>query len=132
MSVVEFIFRKAGEAFNFTKDRLRLLVPQGIWTIFTTYISFTPVASYFQYYVMPWAFLLDKRVLVCIYFDDDTGRSLLSVCLIMFLRDHLLFLIFRASTSFIFLNWGSMIYDCLLLSRISVGEVSYLPASSIQ
>ena len=62
MSVVEFIFRKAGEAFHFTKDRLRLLVPQGIWTIFTTYISFTPVASYFQYYVMPWAFLFDTRV----------------------------------------------------------------------
>ena len=27
MSVVDFMFRKAGEVFNFTKDRLRLLVP---------------------------------------------------------------------------------------------------------
>ena len=39
MSVVEFIFRKAREVFNFTKDRLHLLVPRGIWKIFTTYIS---------------------------------------------------------------------------------------------
>ena len=59
MSVVEFIFRKAGEVFNVTKDRLRLLVPLGILKIFTTYISCAPAASYFYYYVMPRYFLLD-------------------------------------------------------------------------
>ena len=62
MSVVEFIFRKAGEVFNFTNDRLRLLVPQEIWKIFTTYISCTPTASYFYCCVMPRSFLLDTRV----------------------------------------------------------------------
>ena len=62
MSVVEFIFRKAGEVFNFTKDRLCLLVLLGIWKIFTTYISCTPAASYFYYYVMTQSFLLDTRV----------------------------------------------------------------------
>ena len=85
MSVVEFIFRKAGEVFSFTKDRLCLLVPHGIWEIFTTY---RPAASYFYYYVMPLSFLLDTRVFTCIYFDGDTGRSLLSICLVMVLQDH--------------------------------------------
>ena len=46
MSLVEFIFRKAGKDFNFTKDRLHLLVPLGIWKIFTAYISCAPAASY--------------------------------------------------------------------------------------
>ena len=132
MSVAEFIFRKAGEVFNFTNDRLRLLVPHGIWEIFTTYISCTPAASYFYYYVMPRSLLLDTSVLVCIYFDGDTGRSLLSVCLIISLQDHLLFPIFHANTNYISLNWGCMTYSCLLYSRIFVGEGSYLPASSIQ
>ena len=31
MSVVEFIFRKAGEIFHFVKDILSLVVPSGIW-----------------------------------------------------------------------------------------------------
>ena len=69
MSVVEFIFRKAGEVFNFTKDRLRLLVPHGILEIFTTYISCTPAASYFYYYVMPQSFLLDTRDFLFWQFD---------------------------------------------------------------
>ena len=34
MSVMEFIFRKAGEVFNFTKDRLGLAFSLGIWKIF--------------------------------------------------------------------------------------------------
>ena len=62
MSVVELIFRKAGEVFNFTKDRFRLLVPPVIWKIFVVYISCTPAASYFYYYVMPQSFLLDTGV----------------------------------------------------------------------
>ena len=62
MSVVEFIFRKAGEVFNFTKDRLRLLAPPGIWKIWTADISCTPAGSYFCYYVMIRSFLLDTRV----------------------------------------------------------------------
>ena len=41
MSVVEFMFRKAREVLKFSKDRLRLLVPLGIWKIYTTYISHT-------------------------------------------------------------------------------------------
>ena len=132
MSVVEFIFRKAGEVFNFTKDRLRLLVPLGIWKIFTTYNSCTPAAGYFNYCVMPPSLLLDQDPLVCIYFNGDVGRSLLSVCLIIFLQDYLLFPILSGNTNYIFLNWGCMIYSCLLCSRISVGEVYYLPVSSIQ
>ena len=130
MSVVEFIFREAGEVFNFTKDRLRLLVPHGISEIFTTYVSCTPAVGYFYYYIMPPSFLLDTEPLVCIYFDGGTGRSHLSVCLIISLQDHLP--IFRANTNYIFLNRGCMIYSCLLYSRIFVGEGSYLPASSIQ
>ena len=113
MSVVECIFRKAGEVFNFTKDRLRLLILHGIWEIFTTYISSTPAAIYFCYYVMPRSFLLDIRVVICIYFDGDTGRSFLSFCLIVSLQDHLLFPIFRATTNYIFLNWDCMTYSCL-------------------
>ena len=72
------------------------------------------------------------KFLVCIYFDGDTGRSLQSICLIIFLQDHVLFPIFRANTNYIFLNWGYVIYSCLLCSRISVGEVYYLPVSNIQ
>ena len=119
MSGVEFIFRRAREVFNFTKDRLRLLLPHGIWEIFTTYISCTPAASYFYYYVMPRSFLLNTRIFI--YFDGDTVRSFLSVCLIIFLQNHLLFPIFCANTNYIFLNWVFMIYSCLLYSRISVG-----------
>ena len=106
MSVVEFIFRKAGEVFNFTKDRLCLLVLLGIWKIFTTYISCTPAASYFYYYVMT------HESLVGNYCNGDTGRSLLSIYLI-FLQDHLLFSIFHVNTNYIFLNWGCSIYSCL-------------------
>ena len=46
MSLIEFIFRKAGKELNFTKDELHLLVPLGIWKIFKAYISCTPAASY--------------------------------------------------------------------------------------
>ena len=46
MSLVEFIFRKAGKYLNFTKDRLHLLVPLEIWKILTAYILCTPAASY--------------------------------------------------------------------------------------
>ena len=53
MSVVEFILRKAGEVFNFPKNRLHLLVPLGILKIFRTDISCAPAASYFYYYVIP-------------------------------------------------------------------------------
>ena len=62
MSVVEFFFRKAGEVFNFSKDRLHFVVPLGIWKIFRTDTACTPAASYFHYFVMPRSFLLDTRV----------------------------------------------------------------------
>ena len=131
--MVEFIFKKAGEVFNFTRDRLRLLVPLGIWKIFRTDICCTPAAAYFYYYVMPRLFIRHKSLsLVCIYFNSDTGKSLLSVCSIIFLQDYLLFPIFRANTNDIILNWGCMIYGCLLYSRISVGEVYYLLVFNIQ
>ena len=131
MLVVEFIFRNAGEIFNFTKDILRLLVPLGIWKIFTTYISYTLAASYFYYYVMPRCFLLDTRVLslylfrwrhweiisVRLFNDISSGSSTIS----NILCKHKLHL------------FELGLYDlvCLLYSKISVGEVSYLPASSI-
>ena len=52
MSVLEFIFRKAGEVFNFTKNRLSPLVPLRIWKIFTTEISCIPAASNFYIYLL--------------------------------------------------------------------------------
>ena len=61
MSVVAFIFRKAGKVLNFTKNRMHLIVPLSIWKIFTTYISSIPAPSYL--YIMWWpVFLLDTRV----------------------------------------------------------------------
>ena len=126
MSVVEFIFRKTEEFFNFTKDRRRLLVPLGIWKILTIYFLYT--CNQLLHHVMPRSFLLDTRVFSLYLYR----WQLLCVCLIIFLQDHLLFPIFRANTNYIFFYWGCMIYSCLLYSRISVGEVSCLPASSIQ
>ena len=131
MSVVACIFRKAGEVFNFTKDRLRLLVPHGIWEIFTTYISCTHAASYFYYYVISRSFLLDTRAFSlylfrCRHWELTSGRLFNSIS-----SRSSLFPIFRANTNYIFLNWGCIIYSCLLYSRISVVGVSYLPASSI-
>ena len=64
MSAMEFMFRKAGEVFNYTKDRLCLLVPLGIWKIFRTDISCLPVASN----VMAQSFLLDTGVFnLCLF-----------------------------------------------------------------
>ena len=61
MSVVEFIFRKAGKVLNFTKDRMHLIVPLSIWKIFAAYISSIPAPTYL--YIMWWpVFLLDTRV----------------------------------------------------------------------
>ena len=132
MSVVEFIFRKAGEVLNFAKDRLHLVVLLGIWKIFRTDISCTPAASYFHYYVMSWSFLLDTSVFNLYLFRwrhrENTSEHLFSDIF----QDHLLFPIFRVDANYIFLNWGYMIYSYLLYSRVSVGEVSYLLASSIQ
>ena len=45
-----------------------------------------------------------QNSLIYIYFDGNTGRSLLSFCLIIFLQDHQLLPIFRSITSYIFLN----------------------------
>ena len=132
MSLVEFIFKKASEVFNFTKDRLHLLVHLGIWTIFAAYISCTPAASYLHIRWCLTLFYQIQEFLGCIYFNGNNERSLLSVCLIIFLQDHLLIPIFRANTNQTFLNRGCMIYSCLFCSRISVGEVYYLPVFSIQ
>ena len=130
MSVVEFILRRAGEVSNFTKDRLGLLVLHGIWEIFTTYISCTSATSYLYYYVMPRSFLLDTRVFSLYLFPwrhwEITSEHLFNNI------SSGSSTIFRPNTNYILLNWGCMIYNCLLYSRISVGEVSYLPASSIQ
>ena len=132
MPVVEFIFRKAGEVFNFTKDRLHLLVPHGIWGIFTTYISCTPAANYFHYYAMPWCFLLDTRVFSLYLFRWRHWE----------ISSELLFNNFSSGSSNIsnfsckhklhLFELGCMTYSCLLYSRIFVGEGSYLPAASIQ
>ena len=46
MPLVEFFFRKAGKVFNFTKERLHLLVPLGIWKIFTAYITVKELKFY--------------------------------------------------------------------------------------
>ena len=62
ISEVEFNFRKCVVVFNFAMNRRRLFVPLKIWKIFTTYISCTPTASYFYYYVTTRSFLLDAIV----------------------------------------------------------------------
>ena len=124
MLVVEFIFRKVRKVFNLTKNKLCLVVPLKIWIIFRTDISCTPTASYFYHYATIF-FICYKS-----FYDGNTRRSLTSVCLI-FLQD-LIFPIFCANKKYIFLNLGCMIYSCLLYSRISVSEVFYLLASSIQ
>ena len=72
MSVVEFILTKAGEVFNFTIDRLRFLVPLGIWKIFGTGISSTPAASYFCFYIMLLSFLLDTSVFSFVFISMAT------------------------------------------------------------
>ena len=95
MSVVEFIFRKAGEVFKFTKDRHRLLVPLGIWKILRTDISCTPAVRYLYHYAMPRSFLLYARVFSLYLFrwrhweissehlfnDISSGSSTISNCL---------------------------------------------------
>ena len=45
--------------------------------------------------------------------------------LIIFYQDYVPFPIFRAKTYYIFLNWGCMIYDCFLYSRMPECKVSY-------
>ena len=50
------------QVFNFTKDRIRLVVPLGILKIFRAAILLTPAANYFYYYVISWSFLLIERV----------------------------------------------------------------------
>ena len=62
MSVAEFIFRKAGEIFNFLKDQPHLVVPLGIWEIFRTDIPCTTAAGYFQYYVTSVFFIGHKSL----------------------------------------------------------------------
>ena len=47
--------------------------------------------------------------LICIYFDSDTGRSLLSVCLIIFLQDHLFISNFSGKHKLYLLELG--LYD---------------------
>ena len=48
------------QIFNFTKDRLCLLVPMGIYKIFRTAILWTSAANYFYYYIVPRFFIGDK------------------------------------------------------------------------
>ena len=127
MSAVEFIFRKAGEVSNFTKDRLRILIPLGIWKIFRTDISCTPAASYFYYYVMPRSFLLDRRVFSLYLFRwrhwEISSQRLFNKIIYYF---H--FFVQTQTTS----SWIGVVWFIDLYSRISVGEVSYLLVSSIQ
>ena len=75
------------QVFNFTKNILNLVVPPAIWEIFRIAFLWMSAANYCHYYVI-WHGLFYTRVLICIYFSGNTGRSLLSVCLITF---HLLF-----------------------------------------
>ena len=46
------------QVFKLTKDRLHLPVPLRILKIFRKVVSWTPVASYFHYYVMLWSLLV--------------------------------------------------------------------------
>ena len=62
MSLVEFIFRKAGKVFNFTKDRLHLLVPLGIWENLHSIFFMYTCNKILVYYVLTRSFLLDASV----------------------------------------------------------------------
>ena len=55
MPVVEFIFRKAGEVFNFTNDRL--LSTLGIWNRGTLLLKYFPG----DYYLLVWLFLISCK-----------------------------------------------------------------------
>ena len=50
------------QVFNFTKNRLRLVVPHGNFENLQNSHFWTPAANYFHHYVMPWSFLLVTRV----------------------------------------------------------------------
>ena len=50
------------QVFNFTNNRLPLVVPLGILKIFRVAISLTPAANFFHFYVIPRSFLVDTRV----------------------------------------------------------------------
>ena len=80
MSVFEAIIRKAGEVYNFTKDRLRLSLSssRNLLNLHNTYFQ-CACSWFFHYHVMPRFLLLEQEYVVCIYFDRDTGRSLLSI-----------------------------------------------------
>ena len=62
MSLVEFIFRKAGKVFNFTEDRLHLLVPLGIWENLHSIFFMYTCNKILVYYVLTRSFLLDASV----------------------------------------------------------------------
>ena len=132
MSLIEFIFRKAGKVFNFTKTDSTSQYLQEFGKssqhIFPVHLQQTTCILRDESAF----FIRHKSFQFVFIFDGCTERSLLSACLIIFLQDHLLFPIVRANTNYIFLNWGCMIYSCLLSSRISMGEISYLSVSSIE
>ena len=120
------------QAFNFTKDRLHLAVPLGILKIFKTAIWWTHAASYCHYYVILRSFLLVTRVFNFYLFRWQHWQITSNRLLIMFHQIHLLLAIFCANANYIFLNWCYMIYTCLLYSKISMGEVTFLLASSFR
>ena len=84
--------------------------------------------SYMYIYIV---YLLYIYICICIFifnFNGDTGRSLLSVYLLMFLQDHLLFSIFRGNTNYVFWNWGCCDLQLLFILQDIRGS-SFLFAS---
>ena len=128
MSLVEFIFRKAGKNFNFTKDRLHLLVPLGIWKNLHSIYFLYPCRKLLVYYVMTRSFLLDTRVF-SLYLFQWRHWEITSEC--YFFRIIYYFQFF-VQTQLHFFEMG--LYDLQLPFTLQdiVGEVSYLPTSSIQ
>ena len=121
MTVVEFIYRKAGEVFNFTKNSLTLPLSTSRNLENLHNIYFLHTCSYIILLVCDaTVFFIRYKSLQFVFYSDTRRRSLLSVCLITFLQDHLLFPIFCANTNFIF--YLKLTYFCIPNLKAKIDE----------
>ena len=123
-------FRKAGKVFNFTKDR-PLSTFRNLENLHSIYFLYT-CSKLLVYYVMIRSFLLDTTVFSLYLFrwrhwEITSERLFNNISLGSSTISN-----FSCKRKIRLFELGCMIYICLLYSRISVGEVSYLPVSSIQ
>ena len=118
------------QVFNFTKDKLCLIVLPGIWKMFRTVNSQTPAASYFHYYLMS-VFFLGARVFN-LYLFRWQHKEIISDPFFNNISSGSSISNFLCNRKLHLLELGLYIYTCHLYTRTSVYQVSYLLASSIQ